>query len=198
MLHGIVEAGRRDGLHDVQAAVRRMRLITAGWSLRERLPALVPQVRLLAVILDQTLRAAQATDDTPAKPSAVLVTLPEHAPLPESQAAPPHRLLAGASTIWVRLNEGDTIDLERRRVVRRILDELIEHRIHHPGRPVPVSQLVEAAWPGQRFVAESGANRVYVAIATLRTLGLGEVLQTRSGGYLIDSHAVVCRAVAEL
>lgn len=198
LLRGIVEAGRKDGVQDFEAAERRMRAITAGWSLRERLPALAPQVRLLAVILEQMLRIAPATVNSSVKRPVGVGALPQNAALPESQAAPPHRLLAGTSTIWVRLNGGDTIDLERRRVVRRILDELIEHRIHHPGRPVPVSQLVEAAWPGQRFVAESGANRVYVAIATLRTLGLGEVLQTRSGGYLIDSHAVVCRAVAEL
>jgi predicted ATPase/tetratricopeptide (TPR) repeat protein len=197
MLHGIIEAGRTDGGQDVDAARARMGELTAGMSLRERLPAFVPQVRLLAMILEQILRVAQTTHEMISSHARVVVTLPESVPAPESQAAPPHRLQAGPSTIWVRLNEGDTIDLERRRVVRRILDELIENRIHQPGRPVPVSRLVEAAWPGQRFVAESGANRVYVAIATLRTLGLGEVLQTRSGGYLIDSHAMVGRTTSD-
>jgi predicted ATPase/tetratricopeptide (TPR) repeat protein len=197
MLRGIIEAGRTDGHQDVETARNRMQSVTAGQSLRDRLPSLVPQVRMVAVVLEQILRAAQpGVDVVGALPGANSV-MPDLTPIPEPNAAPTHRLQAGSSTTWVRLNDGESIDLGRRRVVRRILDELIENRIHQPGRPVPVSRLVEAAWPGQRFVAESGANRVYVAIATLRTLGLGDVLQTRSGGYLIDPHALVGRSISD-
>jgi hypothetical protein len=51
---------------------------------------------------------------------------------------------------------------------------------------LPRDALLEAGWPGERVLAEAGATRVRVAIATLRSLGLGDVLQTRDDGYLLD------------
>jgi hypothetical protein len=54
------------------------------------------------------------------------------------------------------------------------------------GNPLGVPALAEAGWPGERILVEAAATRVRVAIATLRKLGLREVLLTRDEGYLID------------
>lgn len=49
-----------------------------------------------------------------------------------------------------------------------------------------MDEILAAGWPGERPVGESGPNRVYVALATLRRLGLREFLLTHEGGYLLD------------
>jgi hypothetical protein len=40
---------------------------------------------------------------------------------------------------------------------------------------------------------ESGAERVYTAVRTLRRLGLGRVLLSRDGGYLLDPMRPIAR-----
>ena len=77
------------------------------------------------------------------------------------------------------------VDLGRRGAPRRILQTLVaEHGGR--GRALDVAALAEAGWPGERILVEAAATRVRVAIATLRKLGLRDVLLTRDEGYLID------------
>jgi hypothetical protein len=91
---------------------------------------------------------------------------------------------------------GETVavDLSRRAVLRRVLTALADARQHAPGTPVPADQLLAAAWPGERVIADAGAHRVRVAIATLRKLGLRDVLQHDDGGYLLDAGVTIRRA----
>ncbi len=78
------------------------------------------------------------------------------------------------------------VKLERRHAVRLILLKLVEHRLKAPGEPLSADTLLEYGWPGERVMAEAGASRVYVALATLRKLGLRGLLVSRDGGYLLD------------
>jgi tetratricopeptide (TPR) repeat protein len=78
------------------------------------------------------------------------------------------------------------VTLERRRAVRLILLKLVDHRLKAPGEPLSADTLLEYGWPGERVLAEAGASRVYVALATLRKLGLRGLLMSRDGGYLLD------------
>jgi hypothetical protein len=87
---------------------------------------------------------------------------------------------------WFRAPGSARVDLGGRKALRRLLHELASARLRDPGAARDVEQLVVAGWPGERLVARSGASRVYVAIATLRQLGLGELLQKRARGYLLD------------
>ena len=41
-------------------------------------------------------------------------------------------------------------------------------------------------WPGEQPTADSGAERVYTAIRTLRAFGLRDLLRQQDGGYLLD------------
>lgn len=77
-------------------------------------------------------------------------------------------------------------DLTRRRVPRALLVALVEGRLHRAGQALPLSELVAAGWPGERIRPDAAANRLYVALSTLRKLGLGPVLYTRNDGYLLD------------
>jgi predicted ATPase len=78
------------------------------------------------------------------------------------------------------------VKLERRHAVRLILLKLVEHRLKAPGESLSADTLLEYGWPGERVMAEAGASRVYVALATLRKLGLRGLLVSRDGGYLLD------------
>jgi hypothetical protein len=48
-----------------------------------------------------------------------------------------------------------------------------------------VETLVTAGWPGERMLVRAGATRVYTAIASLRRLGLRDVLLSAEHGYLL-------------
>jgi len=56
-----------------------------------------------------------------------------------------------------------------------------------------VEGLLEKGWPGERVHPEAGADRVYMALSTLRKLGLREVLVSRDDGYLLDPRVPVTR-----
>lgn len=86
---------------------------------------------------------------------------------------------------WFRLGEGETVVLKRRRAPRFLLARLAQHRVLSPGEPLSLWELIEAGWPGEDLHPDVGTNRLYVALATLRKLGLDEVIVTRSGGYAI-------------
>lgn len=81
---------------------------------------------------------------------------------------------------------GEPIDLSRRRAMRLIVAALADKRESEPGKGMSLDDILEAGWPGERVIPEAGANRVYVALATLRKMGLREVLLSRDDGYLFD------------
>lgn len=84
------------------------------------------------------------------------------------------------------------IDLRRRGPLRKLLLALAEHRCApSPARGLSALSLVEAGWPGERPLGDSGLARVYMAIRRLRALGLGELLQTNDEGYGLDTNVTI-------
>jgi len=94
-------------------------------------------------------------------------------------------LEVGPDANWVRFR-GAHVDLGRRSRPRRIFRALIERRLQAPGVGVPADRLASAGWPDEDLPAHVLANRVYVAVNTLRSLGLGAVIVRRDDGYLLD------------
>jgi hypothetical protein len=91
----------------------------------------------------------------------------------------------------IRGNDAD-VDLSRRLPLARILATLARHRVDLPGEGLRVEDILAAGWPGERIRYEAGANRVYVAVAELRKLGLREWLVSERGVYrLATSRSVV-------
>lgn len=76
--------------------------------------------------------------------------------------------------------------LARYRTLRRLLLALADARFGAPGTPLDWEQLLAAGWPGERVHAEAARNRVKVAIATLRSMGLREAILHDGRGYLLD------------
>jgi hypothetical protein len=51
---------------------------------------------------------------------------------------------------------------------------------------LPLDALKEALWPSESLVPHAVANRLYVAMSTLRALGLADLLQNHGNGWRLD------------
>ena len=112
---------------------------------------------------------------------------------PGSAPPPPEdALLVAAEGAWFRPPRGARVGLERRRPLARILERLAVERLERPSAPLGARALQEAAWAGEKLLAQAGAHRVRVAISTLRKLGAPIV--TREDGYVLDPDTVLIRA----
>ena len=106
---------------------------------------------------------------------------------PRDPAPPTQRpLVVATSGRWFQPPSGDRVRLDRRRALRLVLEALALQRGAAPGEAISLETVVAAGWPGQRLHPEAAAERAYTAIATLRRLGLKDILQTRDDGYLLD------------
>lgn len=86
---------------------------------------------------------------------------------------------------WFDTPAAPRADLSQRPTLRRIVAFLAERRRNHPGEGVTHDDLVAAGWPDESLVGESGINRVYAAITTLRNAGLRDILVAAEDGYLL-------------
>ena len=114
----------------------------------------------------------------------------------EQSTGPVFRL--GDEALWFQIDDGERVDLARRGALRRMLVALCEAHAERPGLALDVEALTRAGWPNERILVEAAATRVRVAIATLRKLGLRDLLLTRDDGYLVDPRARVERESVEV
>ena len=112
----------------------------------------------------------------------------------------PAPLDRGADTVFrldtrtwsLSIDGAPSIDLRRRGSTRRVLECLVRARLQSPGKPVSSDQLRSAGWPDDSNIhPDSAANRLYVAVATIRRWGLGDALVRDTDGYLIATSARV-------
>jgi hypothetical protein len=94
--------------------------------------------------------------------------------------------MLGRDGEWLETPNGMRHALGTRRPLRRLLVALAEARRDRAGAALTVEEMLQAGWPGEDPLPEAGHNRVYVAVSTLRKLGLGELLQRWDGGYRLD------------
>jgi hypothetical protein len=97
---------------------------------------------------------------------------------------------------WFRAPQGEVVELDRYGTARRLLVALASARRDAPGVPLSSEQLLKAGWPGENPSLASGRNRVYVAIAQLRSFGLRGVLVRDQGGYLLDPGVAIILAAS--
>lgn len=87
---------------------------------------------------------------------------------------------------WLLLPGGERVGLSSRHLARRLLLALALARLSRPGAAVSHDELLEAGWPGERMHPASARNRLYVAMSTLRKMGLEGILESESDGYRLD------------
>ena len=75
------------------------------------------------------------------------------------------------------------MDISRRATLRRLLAALVESHDEDPQRYLSRDELGVAGWPDTPTSPAAMSNRVRVAVATLRKLGLDANLVSRKGSY---------------
>ena len=102
----------------------------------------------------------------------------------------PQTWVVAASGQWFRAG-ATKHSLARRKTLARLLSVMVEAWRDQRGTRLSVADLLVATWPEQRFEGSAGSNRVYVALAALRKLGLRDIVVRTDGGYMIDPNAQV-------
>ncbi len=113
-------------------------------------------------------------------------------PMEEREPAATLALTLGPDAQWVAGPDGTRHKLGRAH--RRIVLALVAQREAAPTVALTIWDLLEAGWPGERPLAEAGANRVYVALTRLRSLGLRDVVERFEDGYRIAPRTTLRRA----
>lgn len=108
-------------------------------------------------------------------------------------AAPRSTVEIAADGSWFRIDGEDRVELGTRKALARIVALLGRERLRAPGTPVPRAELVDAGWPDERILPKAAANRLGVALTTLRKLGLRDQLLRRRDGYLLTPSVTVRR-----
>jgi hypothetical protein len=138
-------------------------------------------------------RLRKQVEDDPAAPRRVVTTADGYAlagafrrRVAVETPRPSAAIRIGPEGDWLTSPDGARHDLGPRRALRRIVLALATRRLEQPGQALPLEALLEAGWPGERPLPEAGANRVYVALSTLRKMGLADALERHDDGYRLD------------
>jgi hypothetical protein len=123
----------------------------------------------------------------PTRPASVADASAQHSSLGTSSITTPLLRLSQHGS-WFVLNDEPIVDLRTRFALSRILRTLIQQHLVDPHETVSIDALVGAGWPGEKLLGDSGTNRLYVAVATLRKLGLRDAVERREGGYRLAPH----------
>lgn len=101
----------------------------------------------------------------------------------EAPAHEPRVAVIAFDGSWFRVSPHPVRSLERRKQLRRILAALVVPYDSDPSLGLGVGAVFTAGWTDERCVAAALRNRVHVAIATLRALGLARVIVLDRGLY---------------
>ncbi len=106
---------------------------------------------------------------------------------PSAQSCAPDAALRVADdATWFETPGGTRVDLRNRPTLRRVLATLASTRLLAPGSGTQTADLFAAGWPGEKAQPGAAAARVYVAVGTLRSLGLDGILLRTEQGYMLD------------
>lgn len=97
---------------------------------------------------------------------------------------------------WFAPPNADPVRCERWASLQAVLACLARACVEQPGTPVPWRALFAAGWPGQNILEHAARNRLKVAVATLRKLGLGPVVRHAGDGYLLDTEVRLARVAS--
>jgi hypothetical protein len=121
--------------------------------------------------------------------SRLLCRLQRPAASSEAVTAEPLTVHVGPDAAWVAGPDGERHHLGR--ALRQIMVALVEHHRSRPHSALNVDELLQAGWPGERPAFEAGANRVYVALSRLRSMGLRDAIERFDDGYRIPAQVRV-------
>jgi len=166
-------------------------------------PALVANVKLHRLTLElragkrsevpRLLRDAEAlVAASPNDDSRFALRVLRHASGMAPRAKAASALVVSPGGASFRTPEGaEVVELPNRSPLRRILEHLAVKRIEAPGEVVTIETIIGVGWPGERIASDAALNRAYVALASLRKMGLRGLLVHGAGGYALAQSVVV-------
>lgn len=89
--------------------------------------------------------------------------------------------------------DGAWVSLERRPSLAQVLRALVAAHQGDPPATLSGEQLLAAGWPGEKVQPEAGQSRVYVALSTLRKLGLLDWIESHPDGYRLRPTGILIR-----
>lgn len=95
-------------------------------------------------------------------------------------------LTVGPEGAWFRVPGGESTDVSRYAAPSRILAALATLAETSPGEVADADALVDAGWPGERIVPDAARNRLSVALAQLRKLGLKGIIERTKEGWRLS------------
>ncbi len=102
---------------------------------------------------------------------------------------PPWRI--HETSLWFEPPYAARVELGRKHALRRLLTHLTRAYAAKSSAPVPASELIAAGWPGEKIQKRAAANRLRVALFSLRRLGLQDLIVTKPDGYQLEPSASV-------
>jgi tetratricopeptide (TPR) repeat protein len=106
---------------------------------------------------------------------------------------PADQLVVEAKGEWIKPPKAPRAELSHRDTLRRVLGALMRARFEDGGVALDAEALFAAGWPGERAKPTAATSRVYVALSTLRKLGLGDALIKDDEGYRLDPEVPILR-----
>jgi pSer/pThr/pTyr-binding forkhead associated (FHA) protein len=143
----------------------------------------------LCQVVARAVVEAEGERPIPMTPSIAKLGLPEvgaerqRPPVESISSLPAEAFIVSFDGRWFRPPNGERVDLSRRHNLALIVKALADRRRDDNGGPLAIGELLELGWPGVKLVPESGNNRAYVALTTLRKLGLADLLERGDDGY---------------
>lgn len=108
--------------------------------------------------------------------------LVDHVAPNSSEWRPGSVLKVATDAAWLELPGGVRTELGPRRVLRCVLRSLVDAQVRNAGL-LTAPAIAKLAWPGERILPRAAANRVYVAVTSLRKLGFGAAIENTGEGY---------------
>lgn len=97
-----------------------------------------------------------------------------------------HRWRVADDGAWFEAPGGARVSLANRPILAVLLATLVRQHQRAPDEALSLTALQAAGWPGERLPPRVGANRVHVALSTLRKMGLDPMLRRVDDGYRLD------------
>jgi hypothetical protein len=101
------------------------------------------------------------------------------------------RLVVDPDGVHIVVPSGKRRSLRNHRSLRRIMAALVNRHRAGPDQVLPLEELVAAGWPGEKLRRDDMANRAYLALSSLRRLGLDEVVERHDGGWRLSPRVLV-------
>jgi tetratricopeptide (TPR) repeat protein len=99
---------------------------------------------------------------------------------------PGETVVIGPGGAWLRLPGAERVSVQKYAAVALILELLARTAEDAPGQAADADVLIAAGWPGEQIGYEAARNRLSVALARLRRLGMRELIQRTRDGWRLD------------